>query len=41
MGQPAAVNMLKNAARDLESQLGTSHPETIRATSALARVETL
>jgi non-specific serine/threonine protein kinase/serine/threonine-protein kinase len=36
MGQASAVNMLKNAARDLESQLGAGHPETIRATSALA-----
>jgi hypothetical protein len=40
MGQGSAVNMLKNAARDLESQLGAGHPETIRATSALARVQT-
>jgi non-specific serine/threonine protein kinase/serine/threonine-protein kinase len=38
MGQGAAVNLLKNAARDLESQLGAGHPETLRATSALARM---
>jgi non-specific serine/threonine protein kinase/serine/threonine-protein kinase len=39
MGQSAAINMLKNAARDLESQLGARHPETIRAKSALARMQ--
>jgi non-specific serine/threonine protein kinase/serine/threonine-protein kinase len=36
MEEPAAVSMLKNAARDLESQLGAAHPETTRAMSALA-----
>jgi predicted Ser/Thr protein kinase len=38
MGEPAAVAMLKQAARDLESQLGASHPETMRATAALAHM---
>jgi hypothetical protein len=37
MGQPAAVNMLKNAARDLDPQWGATNLEAIRARSALAR----
>jgi eukaryotic-like serine/threonine-protein kinase len=35
MGEPSAVSLLRNAARDLESQLGASHPETMRAAAAL------
>jgi hypothetical protein len=38
LGEPAAAQLLRNAARDLESQLGASHPETMRAAAALARV---
>jgi hypothetical protein len=43
LGERAAADMLKNAARDLESQLGASHPETMRAAAALAnaRVDAL
>jgi hypothetical protein len=36
LSEPAAADILKNAARDLEAQLGGSHPETIRAAAALA-----
>jgi tetratricopeptide (TPR) repeat protein len=36
-GNTAAPDMLKKAAHDLESQLGTDHPETLRAKAALAR----
>ncbi|HEY0747610.1 MAG TPA: protein kinase [Steroidobacteraceae bacterium] len=37
MGNAAGPELLRTAARDLESQLGASHPETLRATAALAR----
>jgi non-specific serine/threonine protein kinase/serine/threonine-protein kinase len=37
-GSPAAPALLKKASADLESQLGASHPQTIRAKTALARV---
>jgi non-specific serine/threonine protein kinase/serine/threonine-protein kinase len=36
MSENAAADILKNAARDLEAQLGGSHPETLRAAAALA-----
>ena len=36
-GNPAAPELLKQAARDLESQLGADHPQTVRARIALAR----
>ena len=39
-GSVAAPEILKNAARDLESQLGADHPETLRAKAALARIHT-
>jgi tetratricopeptide (TPR) repeat protein len=35
-GNPAATDLLEKAARDLESQLGADHPQTLRAKSALA-----
>jgi len=38
LDQPGAATRLKNAAHDLESQLGASHPETMRAAAALAHV---
>jgi tetratricopeptide (TPR) repeat protein len=34
----AAQRLLTNAARDLESQLGATHPETLRAKTALANL---
>jgi tetratricopeptide (TPR) repeat protein len=34
---PAAPDLLKNAAHDLESQLGADHPQTLRAKEALAK----
>ena len=37
-GDPAAPGLLKKAAHDLESQLGTDHPQTLRARQALARI---
>jgi non-specific serine/threonine protein kinase/serine/threonine-protein kinase len=33
-----ASDLLKNAARDLETELGTAHPETVRAKSALVQL---
>ena len=36
-GGPAAADLLKKAAHDLETQLGADHPETLRAKAALAR----
>ncbi len=35
-GDPAATDLLKKAAQDLESQLGADHPQTLRAKAALA-----
>jgi non-specific serine/threonine protein kinase/serine/threonine-protein kinase len=35
---PAAAELLKTAAHDLESQLGADHPQTLRAKAALARL---
>lgn len=37
-GDPAAPDLLKQAAHDLESQLGADHPQTLRAKQALAKV---
>ena len=37
-GSDAAPALLKKAARDLESELGADHPETLRARSALAHL---
>jgi eukaryotic-like serine/threonine-protein kinase len=37
-GDAAAVDVLKDAVRDLETQLGADNPQTIRARNALARV---
>jgi tetratricopeptide (TPR) repeat protein len=37
-GGAAAPDLLKKAARDLESQLGADHPQTLRAKSALSRL---
>jgi len=34
---PAAADLLKKAAHDLETQLGADHPQTLRARAALAR----
>jgi hypothetical protein len=34
-GNPAGADLLKKAARDLESQLGADHPQTLRAKTAL------
>lgn len=34
-GNPAGTDLLKKAARDLESQLGADHPQTLRAKAAL------
>jgi eukaryotic-like serine/threonine-protein kinase len=34
-GNPGGADLLKRAARDLESQLGADHPETLRAKSVL------
>jgi non-specific serine/threonine protein kinase/serine/threonine-protein kinase len=36
-GSVAAADLLEKAARELESQLGAAHPETVRAKSAVAR----
>jgi tetratricopeptide (TPR) repeat protein len=36
-GDPAAPELLKKAAHDLESQLGADHPQTLRAKEALAK----
>jgi hypothetical protein len=36
-GDPAAADLLKKAAHDLESQLGADHPQTLRAKEALAK----
>jgi eukaryotic-like serine/threonine-protein kinase len=36
-GDPAAPDLLKKAAHDLESQLGADHPQTLRAKEALAK----
>ncbi len=36
-GDPAAADLLKKAAHDLETQLGADHPQTLRAKAALAR----
>jgi hypothetical protein len=33
-----AADVLKGAARDLETELGAAHPETVRAKNALARL---
>jgi len=37
LGDPAAPVMLKAAVQDLATQLGASHPDTLRAAGALAR----
>jgi tetratricopeptide (TPR) repeat protein len=37
-GNPAASDLLKKAAQDLESQLGADHPQTLRAKTALAKI---
>lgn len=37
-GSDAAPALLKKAARDLESELGADHPQTLRARSALAHL---
>ena len=37
-GSAAAAALLKKASADLESQLGSTHPQTLRAKAALARV---
>jgi tetratricopeptide (TPR) repeat protein len=37
-GGNTAPDLLKTAARDLESQLGADHPQTLRAKAALDRV---
>jgi eukaryotic-like serine/threonine-protein kinase len=37
-GNPAASDLLKKAAQDLESQLGADHPQTLRAKTALAKM---
>ena len=37
-GNPDAAGLLKKAAQDLEAQLGTDHPQTIRAKAALAAI---
>jgi tetratricopeptide (TPR) repeat protein len=37
---PQASDLLKKSARDLESQLGADHPETLRAKDALSRIVT-
>lgn len=34
-GNPAGADLVKKAARDLESQLGADHPQTLRAKAAL------
>ena len=39
-GSPAATELLKIAAHDLESQLGADHPQTLRAKTALAQFRT-
>ena len=37
-GSVAAPDLSKNAAHDLETQLGADHPQTLRAKVALSRV---
>jgi non-specific serine/threonine protein kinase/serine/threonine-protein kinase len=37
-GSPVASALLKQASTDLESQLGTNHPQTLRAKAALAHL---
>jgi tetratricopeptide (TPR) repeat protein len=36
--QPEAADLLRNAARDLDAELGATHPETLRAKAAVAQL---